>query len=243
MLALITIAVVAATMLGGLFALRFHDKFHLILGFSAGAVIGISFFDLLPESIELAQGVYEISLITSIMAVGFLIYMVLNQHFSLHAHADEDDETCGNPHHHGSSLGAGSLSLHSLLDGIAIGLAFQASTEVGLVVAAAVLAHDFSDGINTVSLVLKNGGSKTQAFKWLLADAAAPAIGIFSTLFFTLPEAELGLLLALFTGFFFYIGASDLLPEIHHKHATWSTSLATILGVTTIYAAITLAGV
>ena len=242
-LALIALAVVCATMVGGLFALRFNDRFHLILGFSAGAAIGISFFDLLPESLELAEGHYAISLVTGIVAAGFLAYMVLNQWLSLHAHASEDDEACANPHHHEGSLGAGSLSVHSLLDGVAIGLAFQASPAVGAVVAAAVLAHDFSDGINTVSLVLKNGGSKPQAFRWLLADAAAPAIGIASTLFFQLPEHALGLVLALFTGFFLYIGASDLLPETHHKHSTWATSLLTVAGAATIFAAIRLAGV
>ena len=51
MLALLALATFSATLLGGLFALRFKDKLHLILGFSAGAVIGLAFFDLLPEAI------------------------------------------------------------------------------------------------------------------------------------------------------------------------------------------------
>jgi zinc transporter ZupT len=51
---IISIATFVFTFLGGLFALRFKDKLHLILGFSAGAVIGVAFFDLIPEALTLA---------------------------------------------------------------------------------------------------------------------------------------------------------------------------------------------
>lgn len=239
---LISISILAFifTVLGGLFAIKFKDKLHLILGFSAGAVIGVAFFDLLPEAIELSNGVYEVSTITTIAAIGFVIYMVLDRFVILHSHAeDEMDHTHGNR----GILGAGSLSIHSFLDGIAIGLAFQASATVGAIVAAAVLVHDFSDGVNTVNMILKNGGSKIGAIKWLAIDALAPVIGILSTLFFSLSQSSLGILLAVFAGFFLYIGASDLLPESHHSHPTIWTTFITILGIVVIYIAIRVAGV
>lgn len=235
MLIAISIGTFVATLFGGLFALKFKDKLHLILGFSAGAVIGVAFFDLLPEAISLGGGSYGISSITSISALGFIIYMILDRFVMFHTHDDE----------HGQSprgkMGAGSLSIHSFLDGIAIGLAFQVSSAVGAIVAIAVLVHDFSDGINTVNLILKNNGGKKEAMKWLLTDALAPVLGVISTLFFTLPQSSLGVVLALFTGFFLYIGASDLLPESHHSHPTIWTTVATVLGMLVLYGAISLA--
>lgn len=240
MLIVIGLATSISTLLGGLFALKFRDKLHLILGFSAGALIGVAFFDLLPESLELGADYFSTSQITSLIALGFLIYLILDRLILLHSH--HHDDHCENASHRGQ-FGAGSLSFHSFLDGVAVGLAFQVSSAVGLVVTAAVLTHDFSDGINTVSLILKNGGNKAQAFRWLLLDAVAPLFGVISTLFFTLPESILALILALFAGFFFYIGASDLLPESHHAHPTRWTTFATILGVVVIYSAIKLAGV
>jgi len=229
------------TLSGGLFALKFKDKLHLFIGFSAGAVIGVAFFDLLPEALELGNGKYSISSLTAITALGFVIYMLLDRAALLHSHPDE---VCKNPVHSHTrgQIGAGSLSLHSFMDGIAIGLAFQVSSAVGLIVGAAVLVHDFSDGINTVSVILKNGGDKRLAFRWLLADAFAPVAGILSTLFFTLNEASLGLVLALFTGFFLYIGASDLLPESHHAHPTKWTTFTTLLGILIMYSVIRIAG-
>ncbi|MBP9711583.1 MAG: ZIP family metal transporter [Candidatus Pacebacteria bacterium] len=240
----VSIAALISTFLGGVFALKFKDKLHLILGFSAGAVIGVAFFDLLPEAIELAQGTYDVSYITTIVALGFIGYTILDRFIFFHSHGrDEHADEKNKQVSRRGILGAGSLSMHSFLDGAAIGLAFQVSQSVGVVVAAAVLVHDFSDGINTVNMILKNAGSKRQAFKWLLLDAVAPVLGVISTLFFTLPESALGIILAIFTGFFLYIGASDLLPESHHGHPTIWTTIATILGMLVLYGAITVAGV
>lgn len=230
MIIVIAIATVIATVCGGLFAMRFKDKLHLILGFSAGAVIGVAFFDLLPESLELAKNIYSTSFITSLIALGFLVFMLLDRLLAFHDACDD----CVNKKHNGR-LGAGSLSVHSLLDGIAIGLSFHVSTQVGIIIAIAVLAHDFSDGINTVGMILKSKGSRKETFVWLGIDAIAPVVGIVSTYFFTLSQTSLGLLLALFCGFFLYIGASDLLPESHHGHPARWTSLTTLLGALIIY--------
>ena len=95
------------------------------------------------------------------------------------------------------------LCLHSLLDGVAIGLAFQASRAVGIVVAIAVLTHDFSDGINTMNIVLKNRRrALAGAFRWLLLDAAgAGRSASLSTYLFTLPGERFGTALALFARF------------------------------------------
>lgn len=228
---------VLSTFLGGLFAIKLKDKLHLILGFSAGAVIGVAFFDLIPESIDLASKSYSTSTATLFMAVGFMFLLILDRAFSIHFH---ERENCGKESHRGN-VAATALSFHSLLDGIGVGLAFQVSNSVGWVVAAAVLTHDFSDGINTVSVIFKDKGERKRAMKWLILDALAPALGIFLTFFISVPTAILGLILSLFTGFFIYIGASDLIPESHHFHPTFWTTVMTILGIGTLYFVIQLA--
>ncbi|MDO8481935.1 MAG: ZIP family metal transporter [bacterium] len=234
---LVALGAFCATLIGGFFALRLQDRLHLILGFSAGAIIAVAFFDILPEALELAGTAYSATTIFTFTVIGFATYLVLNRSVLPHGHqVDGGRPLRGN-------AGAGSISLHSFLDGAAIGLAFQVSTAVGAVVAVAVLAHNFSDGINTVGVVLRYGGDKRVALKWLFADATAPVIGILSTLFFTVPAEMLGLLLALFAGFFLYIGASDLIPESYHAHPVRWTTITTIAGMLTLYAVIRLAGV
>jgi zinc transporter ZupT len=228
LIGLIGVAAFCATLLGGLFALRLKDRLHLILGFSAGAVVGVAFFDLLPESLELGAA-YSPRVLAGTIAIGFLTYLVLDRLLLLHPH-EETEIHLARAH-----AGAASLSLHSFLDGIGIGLAFKVSPSVGVIVAVAVLTHDFSDGINTVNFVLKNKGPSKRAFTWLLIDAVAPILGIVATLFLTVPRGVLGLLLALFAGFFLYIGASDLIPESYHAHPVRWTTVMTIIGAGTLY--------
>lgn len=232
----------AATLIGGALALRLRDKLHLILGFSAGAIIAVAFFDLLPESIDLGAAYHSTATMLAWTALGFFAYTVLDRFITLHTHTDDQDDGV---HTHGMRrgiVGAGSLSGHSFLDGFAIGLAFQASAAVGAIVAVAVLTHDFSDGINTVNLVLKNGGSRALAFKWLMADAAAPILGVAATLFIHVSGGVLSIVLATFAGFFLYIGAADLLPESHHSHPKALTTILTLVGALVLYIAINIAG-
>ena len=235
-LALLAIGLAASltTLIGGMFALRLRDKLHLVLGFSAGAIIAVVFFDLIPEAIELGSSYFATSTLLTFTALGFFMYMVLDRFILLHTHRGGDDCV-----HSGASLrglaGASSLSAHSFLDGFAIGLAFQASFAVGAAVAVAVLVHKFSDGINT-------DGTRTQALRWLFIAAAAPALGVLSTLFFVFPENILPVVLATFAGFFLYIGAADLLPESHHAHPRLMTTLMTLFGAGVLYMVIAIAG-
>jgi zinc transporter ZupT len=220
----------AATMLGGLAALKLRDRLHLVLGFSAGAVIAVAFFDLLPEALSL--DLYSTRLVISVAALGFFLYLLFDRVASLKT-----------PQHaHGAStwrgrIGAGSLSAHSLLDGFVIGIAFQAGEAVGFVVAAAILVHDFSDGLNTVNVVVKNGGHRGQAFNWLIVDALAPLLGAGLSLLVAPQRGALALLLAGFSGIFLYIGASDLLPESQRAFPRLWTTIATLLGAALLYLA------
>src|SRR5882672_4649422 len=237
----LSIATFFMTLLGGLFALKLQDRLHLILGFSAGAVIGVAFFDLIPEAIELVGKAGDTGgspgFVFVLVAIGFVAYMILDRTIAPHGHKGERTIRLWQR----GALGAASLSLHSFLDGFAIGLAFQVSNSVGAIVAVAVLAHDFSDGINTVGVVLNRSGGSKLALGWLIVDAVAPVVGVASTLVLNFREVVLGWCLALFAGFFIYISASDLLPESYHDHPTIWTTAMTILGMAVVYAAVNLA--
>jgi ZIP family zinc transporter len=238
----IACAAFCATLAGGLFALKLKDKLHLVLGFSAGAVVAVAFFDLIPEAIELGRSYGSAFEFLSWTALGFFVYLTIDRVQFLHGHPHEHHHH--DNHAHGTdkaTLRAGSLSAHSFLDGMAIGVAFKASTALGIAVTIAVLAHDFSDGINTTNVVLKNHGSRNQALRWIFADALAPAAGLVVTQFIAVPPQYLAVSLALFAGFFLYIGASDLIPESHHAHPKFLTTAMTLLGAVVIYVAIAIA--
>ena len=231
----IAAATAAATMLGGIFALSLNRRIAMVLGFSAGAVLGVAFFDLLPEALSLGRKFFGLPGILAAAAAGFLLYGLFDRLVTRH-----DRPGCG-PDPRRGLLGAGRFSVHSVLDGLGIGIAFQAGHNVGLVVTAAVLAHDFADGLNTVNVVVKNGGSKALALRWLLTDALAPILGAGLSLLFHFPAIAQALFLAGFAGFFLYIGAVDLLPESQRAGPGVKTGLATVLGAAVLFAVTRLA--
>src|SRR5271165_4476731 len=110
LLAAIAIAAFVSTLAGGLLALGLRDKLHLILGFSAGAVIGVAFFDLLPEALNFGVKFHSPGVILSWTALGFLFYLVLDRILLFHGDFAQR-----------GGVGAAVLCCHSLLDGAAIG--------------------------------------------------------------------------------------------------------------------------
>ena len=232
-------AAALATFLGGRLAIRYQDKIHLVLGFSAGAVMGVALFDLLPEAIETGGSQSRLTAVTGWVALGFIGYMLTERGVS--AGAEPQSGGDGSRGALAGHLGGASLTLHSLLDGLGIGMVYQVSPALGGIMAIGVLAHDFSDGINTVHLVLRGGGKKESVSRWLAADALAPVVGIACTFLFRVSEHSISPILSLFCGFFLYIGGSELVPESHRRHPRLWTSCATAAGLVAIYFAVRLA--
>jgi zinc transporter ZupT len=225
-----------STMAGGLLAVRFRNNSGALNAFAAGVLIAVPLFDLLPEALLLAQQNGMTSQHVMIAAaVGFIFLLVLERYISIHRICDPDG-TCRNIRHpKGGVYGALEISTHSFIDGLAIGIGFQANFQVGIVVAFAVIAHDFSDGINTVTVMLRYGNSLRASLKMLLLDAVTPLLGAASTLLFTLPEKTLVFILPFFAGGFLYLGASDLLPEAHERNAPLPMVLCTLAGFLFIF--------
>ncbi|MCX6664643.1 MAG: ZIP family metal transporter [Euryarchaeota archaeon] len=220
-----------STLIGGILALKFKKALPYFFAFAAGTLIAVTFFDILPESLEIAESVnFPIRNIMITIVAAFLFYSLLEKYFLIHHH-DADE---GHGHIMGP-IGAGSLVVHSFLDGAAIGAAYRVDPAVGLVVALAVIFHDFTDGINTVTLMLKNKQKVKNATIFLLMDAIAPILGILATSLIGLSPEVLALILAAFAGEFIYIGAVNLLPETY-KHPNWKTVFTTITGVVLIFA-------
>ena len=202
---------------------------HRFLGFTAGVLLGVVAFDLLPEIFKLLNSQHIAATWAMVALVaGFLVFHIIEKSILIH-HTNEEEYVV---HKHPQVGVASALALigHSFLDGVGIGLGFQVSNTVGVAVAIAVIAHDFTDGLNTVNLMLINQNKSRKAFMYLLLDAIAPVLGVLSTMLFTISDKGLIIYLGFFAGFLLYIGASEILPEAHSKHSSYKTIGLTILG-------------
>lgn len=129
-----------------------------------------------------------------------------------------------------------SLVLHSAMDGLVIGLAFQAGDEIGLIVLLAVLAHDFADGMNVATVALEAARGERLAVGFVVLDAvAAPVGGLLSTVI-SIDDRTLGLLLAMFAGVFLAVGAGHLLPESQHRDPRRSPMMVTLAAIGAAFA-------
>ncbi len=231
---LLATATFFSTLLGGLTGLKNKDNLHRFLGYTAGVLMGVVAFDLLPEIFKTLTKQHRDATGAMIALIcGFLLFHIIEKSILIHHSQEHEYED----HHHPNVGIASALALsgHSFLDGVGIGLGFQAGNSVGIAVAIAVIAHDFTDGLNTVNLMLLNKNKSPKAFAFLLLDAFAPVLGALSTLLFHISDVGLVLYLGFFAGFLLYIGASEILPEAHSKHSSYRTIGWTIVGVVFIF--------
>ena len=193
-------------------------------------LLGATFFDLLPESIDAAQSQgWSVRAMLLVLVLGFLGFYVAERLLVLHSCPEND---CANEaHRHLGRMSAIGLIIHSTLDGAAIGAATLVSLRVGIVVAVAIVAHDLSDGLNTMLLVTRGGKAGRTDFLFLAMDAIAPVAGALLALRFLPSPKWLAVFLALASGFFLYTATSDLLPEAHRRSPSPSVTILTIVGV------------
>jgi len=230
--AAITLALMTSlsTLLGGFIILKFKKSLSIIFAFSAGSIVTVALMEILPESLEIAKksGILVQSIMVSVV-LSFLFFIILEKYFSAHPIKGIASEG-----HVMGPIGAGSLILLSFLDGLTMGIAFQAGFSIGIVVALSIIIHDLPDGINTVVLMLKNGQSEKNALFFLLMDGVAPLLGVLLTSVLIFPQNVLAILLAVFAGEFIYVGAASLLPE-SQEHNILKIAVAVTLGFLFIF--------
>jgi ZIP family zinc transporter len=212
-----------STIGGGLVAIRIRTELETLIALTGGIVVAVALFDVLPESFD---SVGDGRTVTWLVGAGFLAFFLAERALVLH-HRDDAEHALA--HQRIGMFGAAGLSIHSFIDGLGIGLAFQVNTSTGLLVFIAVISHDFADGMNTVSFILRQGGTVRTAVRWLALDAAAPLLGAIVGNSLSVNARHLGYLLAVYAGFFLFMGATDLLPEAH-AHPSFRRVALTVAG-------------
>ncbi len=232
-----TIFMFISTLAGGWFAVQHRRHLRHILGFTAGIIVGVLAFDVLPEMFEIINkfGIDPVWPMVALV-VGFLGFHIIEKTVLMH----HEHETQYGHHRHPQVGVLSSLALggHSLLDGVGIGLAFQVNVSVGVAVSLALVAHKFADGLNAASLMLAHKNSVKRTMYMVLLNAVLPIVGALSTLLITVPEQYLSYYLAFFAGFLLYIGASDILPQAHDEKSDKLTIVLTVAGVTFMFVAL-----
>jgi ZIP family zinc transporter len=226
---LLTLAASLAALGGGYTALRSRRWLNWALALTAGLVLGLVAFDLLPEIFNIAQSKkLDTTCPMAALVLGFLLFHIFEKFLPLHEANEKQYERHSHPR-----LGivrAIALSGHSFLDGLSIGIGFQASTAVGMAVALAVIGHRFADGFDTTTFMIFHKNKLSHIRAWLSIVVIMPILGGLLSLVYDFPERVLALYLGFFAGFILYIAASNILPQAHSEEFVRKSILLTILG-------------
>jgi len=224
-----------STLVGGVLAARRHGNIGILGAFAAGVLITTALVDILPQTFRLASSANVVlELVMAVTVVGFLFLYIISRLISRHVFG-LDGEYVEVKHPIGGIFATSELSVHSFIDGLAIGFGLEADVHVGIIIALAVICHDFTDGLSTVTVMLNSGNSLKNSLRMLFLDAVAPVLGVVATLFFQLPAYYLVLLLPFFAGGFLYLGASDLLPQAHENNPPGLTVALCTVGCILIF--------
>ncbi|HEY6014482.1 MAG TPA: ZIP family metal transporter [Candidatus Limnocylindrales bacterium] len=220
---------------GGLVAIRAARQVGMIIAIGAGIRIGAAFFDLIPEAETMVGG--SLNTVMLATAVGFLAFYGVEKLTTVHVgheaavELDHGDAA----HRHVGVIGASGMSIHSFLDGVALAAGLLVGGGLGLVIAVVVIVHRFSDGISVVSMLMASRTPVRETYRWVSVVAIAPVLGVLLGTVISVPDEVLGIMLAVFAGFFLYVGAAELLPEAHRSNRSRWVVVGTLAGVVAIY--------
>lgn len=202
---------------------------HLV-SFAAGVMLAASFFDLLPESLELAG---EMDIFMPVF-LGILTFFFLERFVLWFHHHDS---------FHGSKPAPVLVLLgdavHNFIDGVGIAAAFLVNPSLGVVTTLAIAAHEIPQEFADFSVLIHGGISRNKALLFNLFSGLTALIGAVAGYYFLARlEGLLPALLAFTAGMFIYIACSDLIPELHkdfQKQRNWLLSVPFILGIVLLW--------
>ena len=235
------------SLIGGLFSLgggllvlwkeEFANKIITsLIAFGAGAFLAAALLDILPEALEMTSEPHPILLAVTVGFVGFFalerfIMKFIKPHHGGEGHSDHTETL--------PFLLVLGDSLHNILDGVVMAVAYAANPALGLSAALAIAAHEVPQEIGDFSILLSLGWEKRKVLLVNVLQSLLTIPGAFLG-FYLGRELEFGLPLLLggAAGIFIYICASDLIPELHHRsgHKQFGRIiLPLVLGIVAVY--------
>ncbi len=213
--AILAIGLVSILSLVGVFTLSVKEQIldrilYFLVSFSAGAILGSAYFDLLPEALEIVEG----SFVFQYLALGFAIFFFLERSiYWYHGHGHTHDKSAGliKRYVYLNLIGDG---IHNLIDGMVITATFLVSVPLGVAATIAIIFHELPQEIGDFGILIFGGFSKRRALLLNFLSALTAFSGILLVLVMIDIEGFSGLLISLSAGGFIYIGSSELLPEI-----------------------------
>jgi len=225
--------IVAATLVGGLLSVLIAAALNVVLlarlvrnlvSLSTGILLGTALLQVLPEAFESKA---EPQLLFATLLGGLMFFFLLEKaELYRHGHHHEGDD----PHHHhdhgfdADQAGRGGWSvllgdsIHNFCDGVIIAAAFLTDTRLGVVTAAAIVAHEIPQEVGDFIVLVNAGFSRAKALLYnALSGLAAVAGGVLGYFVVGPWQALFPFLLVVAASSFIYVAVADLMPQLQRR--------------------------
>ena len=242
--------IAGASLLGGVLSVAFAALFAftaraswipLLISYAIGALLGAAFLEILPHAFERGESVHNVAatVLAGIFAFFILEKLVLWRHCHVEDCEAHDQHVAAHDHGRSGMLIIIGDSFHNFVDGILIAAAFMANTELGVVTALAIIAHEIPQEVGDFLILLHSGYSRTRAFVLNLLSSLAMLVGgLFAYFALQTLQSWVHTILALAASSMIYVAVADLIPGLHKRTelaATLSQTILIALGVSSIW--------
>ena len=233
-------SVAGGTLSAGLAALALTLRatwIPMLVSFAIGALLGAAFLEIIPHAFEEGEA-HQVAF--SILG-GIFGFFVLEK-LLLYRHCHTEHCEVHDAHDHGRS---GTLivvgdTVHNFVDGVLIAAAFLQSTELGVVAAVAIIAHEIPQEVGDFLILLHSGYSRARALAMNLVSSAATVVGgVIGYFGLQLVDGLEPILLGVVAASMIYVAVADLIPGLHRRPELRDTAFQALLialGIGTIAA-------
>ena len=242
--------IIAATVLGGVLSVLAAAAFafnasvarvQVLISYAVGTLLGAVFLELLPSAFGMADSVEQVA---ATILFGILLFFVLEK-LVLWRHCHMEECEAHDPHAVKHDHGRSGLMImigdtfHNFVDGVLIAAAFLANTELGIVTALAIVAHEVPQEVGDFVILLHSGYSKRQALLLNMLSSAAMIVGgVLAYYALQTMQQWIPTMLGLAAASMIYVSVADLIPGLHRRpeiQATIQQVILIALGVSTIW--------
>ena len=203
----------------------------MLVSFAIGALLGAAFLEILPHAFEAGDS-HEVAMavLGGIFAFFVLEKLLLWRHCHTEHCEVHGQHASVNDHGRSGALIVAGDTVHNFVDGLLIAAAFLQSTELGIVTAVAIIAHEIPQEVGDFVILLHSGYSRARALAMNLLSSTATIVGgVIGYFSLQILEEFQPTLLGIVAASMIYVAVADLIPGLHRKPELRDTAFQALL--------------
>ena len=199
----------------------------MLVSFAVGTLLGAAFLEIIPHAFETGEP-HQVAF--SILGGIFGFFVLEKLLLYRHCHTEHCEVHDGHDHGRSGTLIVVGDTVHNFVDGMLIAAAFLQSTELGVVTAVAIIAHEIPQEVGDFLILLHSGYSRARALAINVLSSLATVVGgVVGYYALQLLDDIHPILLGVVAASMIYVAVADLIPGLHRRPELRDTAWQALL--------------